>query len=214
MGDKFEGGSFNTFLDAIDGSYCTFEGGDSTEYDPQYPDPLNHTKSYKGPENCGGFTPAKVISTSYGYSTEYVLSTAYQLRQCAEYAKLGIAGTSILYSSGDTGVGISGTEPECLLKTSEFGNPQFGVKDNSRFTVGFPANCPYITSVGATMVKNDTSVLAANPEEAANVPLPQVTGPVFIFSSGGGFSDLFGIPNYQKKAIKQYFNNYKPSVSC
>ena len=61
-------------------------------------------------------------------------------------------------------------------------------------------------------MKNGTSVLAANPEEAADVPLAQRTGPPYIFSSGGGFSDLFPIPQYQKSAIKYYFNNHKPSV--
>jgi hypothetical protein len=33
------GASFNNFLDAIDGSYCTFEGGDNYTVDSQYPDP-------------------------------------------------------------------------------------------------------------------------------------------------------------------------------
>jgi tripeptidyl-peptidase-1 len=28
VGDDVEGGSFNNFLDALDGSYCTYEGGD------------------------------------------------------------------------------------------------------------------------------------------------------------------------------------------
>lgn len=40
-GDKFEGASFNNFLDAIDASYCTFEGGDDEYFDavsfPQSP---------------------------------------------------------------------------------------------------------------------------------------------------------------------------------
>lgn len=29
VGDIVQGASFNNFLDGIDGSYCTFEGGDS-----------------------------------------------------------------------------------------------------------------------------------------------------------------------------------------
>ena len=62
-------------------------------------------------------------------------------------------------------------------------------------------------------MKNNTSVLDANPEEAANVPLAQGGGVVFQFASGGGFSDIFGIPKYQKSAMKTYFKNYKPSVS-
>lgn len=32
------GASFNNFLDAIDGSYCTFEGGDDPSQDGIYPD--------------------------------------------------------------------------------------------------------------------------------------------------------------------------------
>jgi hypothetical protein len=40
VGDLVNGGSFNNFLDALDGSYCTFEGGDSKDpnIDGQYPD--------------------------------------------------------------------------------------------------------------------------------------------------------------------------------
>lgn len=59
--------SFDNFLDAIDASYCTFEGGDNPEFDPIYPDPYDtYPGAYEGPENCGGFAATKVISTSYG----------------------------------------------------------------------------------------------------------------------------------------------------
>ena len=100
VGDLVEGASFNTFLDAIDGSYCTFEGGDDPTQDPTYPDPL--PGGYKGPLNCGGFAATKVISTSYGYN-EADLTPFYEQRQCSEYMKLGLQGTTILYSSGDYG---------------------------------------------------------------------------------------------------------------
>lgn len=53
VGDFVEGASFNNFLDAIDGSYCTFEGGDDPTQDGIYPDPF--PGGYTGPENCGGF---------------------------------------------------------------------------------------------------------------------------------------------------------------
>lgn len=33
------GASFNNLLDALDASYCTFEGGDNPDYDSIYPDP-------------------------------------------------------------------------------------------------------------------------------------------------------------------------------
>ena len=101
VGDLVEGASFNNFLDAIDGSYCTFEGGDDPTQDAVYPDPF--PGGYTGPENCGGFAATKVISTSYGYN-EVDLTPFYEMRQCAEYMKLGLAGTTVLYSSGDYGV--------------------------------------------------------------------------------------------------------------
>lgn len=101
VGDLVEGASFNTFLDAIDGSYCTYEGGDDPSQDPTYPDP--NPGGYEGPLNCGGFAATKVISTSYGYN-EADLTPFYEQRQCNEYMKLGLAGTTILYSSGDYGM--------------------------------------------------------------------------------------------------------------
>ncbi|KAG1900706.1 uncharacterized protein F5891DRAFT_979944 [Suillus fuscotomentosus] len=38
-GDMVEGALFNNFLDAIDGSYCMFKGGDDYTEDAQYSDP-------------------------------------------------------------------------------------------------------------------------------------------------------------------------------
>lgn len=39
VGDIYEGASFNDFLDAIDASYCSYEGGDDPDQDAAYPDP-------------------------------------------------------------------------------------------------------------------------------------------------------------------------------
>jgi len=49
------------------------------------------------------YTPAKVISVSYG-ETEYGLPSAYQKRECNEFMKLGLQGVSFLTSSGDEGL--------------------------------------------------------------------------------------------------------------
>lgn len=119
------GASFNNFLDAIDGSYCTFEGGDDGSQDSIYPDTLpgGYTgmsiylrlfiliTQTEGPEACGIVKPAHVISTSYGYN-EADLTLFYAQRQCAEYAKLGLMGVTVLYSSGDNGV--AGAQGLCL----------------------------------------------------------------------------------------------------
>ncbi len=100
VGDLVNGGSFNNFLDAIDGSYCTFMGGDSRDpsVDGQYPDSL--PGGFAGQQNCGSFASTNVISTSYG-SNEADLTAKYENRQCLEYMKLGLQGHTFLYSSGD-----------------------------------------------------------------------------------------------------------------
>ena len=94
---------FNTFLDALDGSYCNYtaygETGDSS-IDPQYPDP--RPGGYNGQLQCGIYEPTNVISISYG-GQEADVPYAYQRRQCNEYLKLGLQGVSILFASGDAG---------------------------------------------------------------------------------------------------------------
>lgn len=147
--------SFNTFLDGVDGSYCTYEGGDDyTMGDP-------HTTS------CGTAPKANVFSTSYAYN-EADLSPAYEARQCSEYAKLGMQGVSFLFSSGDYGVG--GNSGQCIDPTTGAYNDG----TSGMFNPSFPGTCPYITSVGATQVNPGSSVLA--PESACE----QV-----IYSGGG-----------------------------
>ncbi|KAI0366291.1 subtilisin-like protein [Pilatotrama ljubarskyi] len=189
-GDDLEGASFNTLLDALDGSYCTFEGGDDPFSDPTYPDPFGG--GYQGPEQCGGVTPAHVISTSYSYD-EFDLTPAYMERQCAEYAKLGLMGVTVLFSSGD--YGVAGNGGICL--DSE-GFPDF---EGDVFAPSFPGGCPYITSVGATQINPGAKV--TDPESAC----------MQVIYSGGGFSDVFAMPSYQKSAVEKYLSQYPPGYA-
>lgn len=68
------------------------------------------------------------------------------------------------------------------------------------FNPTFPGTCPYVTSVGATMVKPGASVLEAQPEMAC----------MDVIYSGGGFSNYFAMPSYQKTAVDYYLENYPP----
>ena len=190
VGDPLEGASFNNFLDALDGSFCTFEGGDDPSQDAVYPDPIQG--GYQGKEDCGTVTPAKVISTSYSYD-EWELTPAYMQRQCAEYAKLGLMGTTVLYSSGDYGVG--GYGDSCLLPNGTAG------AGGKIFAPSFPGGCPYVTSVGATQVNPGAKV--TDPESACEQ----------VIYSGGGFSNVFKMPDYQKKAVTNYLSKYPPPYS-
>ncbi|EIW80494.1 subtilisin-like protein [Coniophora puteana RWD-64-598 SS2] len=189
-GDMIEGASFNNFLDAIDGSYCSFEGGDDPTQDAAYPDP--NAGGYTGKEDCGTVKPANVISTSYGYN-EADLTPAYTARQCAEYAKLGLMGVTVLYSSGD--YGVAGNGGLCLNADGSQSS------SGTRFNPTFPGSCPYVTSVGATQVNPNSTVL--EPEGACEQ----------VIYSGGGFSNHFALPAYQKAAVDSYFANHNPPYS-
>ncbi|POS69843.1 Pro-kumamolisin [Diaporthe helianthi] len=147
-------GTFNIFLDALDESYCTYQGGDQPYLDPAYPDPNDNQSGYQGPLQCGGAPKSNVISVSYG-QTEGALPEFYQVRQCNEWMKLGLQGVSVLFASGDSGVANrynSGYSDSCL-------NADLPYVDNNgtRFSPSFPDNCPYITSVGGTELIGNTT---------------------------------------------------------
>ncbi|GJJ08474.1 hypothetical protein Clacol_002692 [Clathrus columnatus] len=190
VGDLIEGGSFNNLLDALDKSFCTFEGGDDPNEDGIYPDPL--PGGFNHPESCGIAKPANVISTSYSMN-ENNAPASYLIRQCNEYGKLGLLGTTILYSSGDRGV--AGRNNICV-----FPNGTLSV-DAPGFIPSFPGTCPFITSVGATQVNPGASV--TEPESACEQ----------VIFSGGGFSEIFSIPDYQKAAQAEYFARHNPPYS-
>ncbi|KIH89246.1 protease s8 tripeptidyl peptidase [Sporothrix brasiliensis 5110] len=183
VGDLVQGGSFNNLLDSLDGSYCAFEGGGSTN--------ANIDGQYSAEVNCGTAAPTNVISTSYSYN-EGDLTAAYEQRQCNEYMKLGLQGVTVIYSSGD--FGVAGNGDACIdATTGAYNNGTSGL-----FNPSFPGTCPYVTSVGATELVNGTSVRGA--ESACQK----------VIFSGGGFSNVFGMPSYQQKAVQSYMTNAAP----
>ncbi|WPG98188.1 Hypothetical protein R9X50_00097400 [Acrodontium crateriforme] len=98
---------FDTFLGALDGSFCTYSAygqtGNENSLDPVYPDPSNQPGTHKGPLQCGVYKPTNVISISY-LAGEAALPVNYQRRQCNEFAQLALQGVTILFASGDPGV--------------------------------------------------------------------------------------------------------------
>lgn len=115
------------------------------------------------------------ISTSYG-EDEISVPESYARRACAGFAQLGARGVSLLFSSGDGGVGDGSTDPNDTACHSNDG------KNTTMFLPTFPAGCPYVTAVGGTN----------------NVP------EIAVFFSGGGFSNYFPRPAYQTKVVKEY----------
>ncbi|XDG03575.1 hypothetical protein ABKA04_003190 [Annulohypoxylon sp. FPYF3050] len=178
-------GFFNNLWNAIDGSYCTFEAyGESGNCvrpecrDPEYPNPHDRG-GYSGQLMCGVYKPTNVISISYS-GAEVDLPESYQQRQCAEIMKLGLQGTTVIISSGDDGVGgfPSPAAPSgCLGPERDVFNPQF------------LASCPYILAVGSTVLQTNGTP-GVDAEEATD-----------RFRSGGGFSNIYEAPEWQKEAV-------------
>jgi tripeptidyl-peptidase I len=189
------GGFFNNFLDAIDGSYCNFtaygETGNSV-LDPPYPNPASG--GYKGQLQCGVFQAPNVISISYG-GDEQGFPMSYGERQCLEYLKLGMQGVTVVFSSGDSGVGsndgciVAGTDTTGFNATTS--------ADGTIFNPDFGATCPWVTSVGSTFLPKGASVTADAEISTTRFP------------SGGGFSNFFPIPDYQSDAVKEYLENHQ-----
>ncbi|PGH27633.1 hypothetical protein AJ80_00646 [Polytolypa hystricis UAMH7299] len=76
-----------------------------------------------------------VLTTSYG-ENEQSIPLSYLKTTCDMFAQLGARGVSVIFSSGDTGVGSA-----CQSNDG---------KNTTQFNSMYPASCPFVTSVGAT----------------------------------------------------------------
>ncbi|KAI9434427.1 tripeptidyl peptidase A [Lactarius indigo] len=123
-------------------------------------------------------TIPSVISTSYG-DDEQSVPIDYANRLCRGFAQLAVRGISMLFSSGDSGVGDGNPDPATQTCFTNDG------KNQTRFIPVFPASCPYVTAVGGTI---------QIPEVASNV-------------SGGGFSNYFERPSWQDAAVTKYLES-------
>jgi tripeptidyl-peptidase-1 len=186
---------FVAFLDALDGSYCNYSAFGETGncnspdcQDPVYPDTQGlGNGGYQGQLQCGVYKPTNVISISYSLP-EYILPAFYMQRQCNEWMKLGLQGVTVVVASGDQGVGEN-----------------FNCQGNNFdiFTPYYISTCPYVLSVGATELNLPAGTSKPKPwqklaERASTT-----------FGSGGGFSNVFAQPSYQKAAVEKYFATTK-----
>ncbi|KAI0299096.1 tripeptidyl peptidase A [Multifurca ochricompacta] len=120
----------------------------------------------------------QTISTSYG-DDEQTVPKDLARRVCNGFAALGARGTSLLFSSGDGGVGDGNADPASQTCFTNDG------KNQTKFLPGFPASCPYVTAVGGT------------------VHIPEVA----VNFSGGGFSNYFPRPDWQHRAVTKYLKS-------
>ncbi|KAG9242538.1 tripeptidyl peptidase-like protein [Calycina marina] len=120
--------------------------------------------------------PPSVIVTAYS-DDEQTVPINYARRVCGDFMALGARGVSMIFSSGDNGVGQSS------YCSSNDGN------QSPEFVPMFPASCPWVTTVGATKCFFPESVAGDGNSGLA---------------SGGGFSKYFIQPQFQKAAIAAY----------
>ncbi|KAI0355318.1 tripeptidyl peptidase A [Trametes cingulata] len=123
------------------------------------------------------------ISTSYA-DDEQTVPVSFAKRVCAGFAQLGARGVSLMFSSGDGGVGDGEEDPalqECFTNDG---------RNVTRFVPLFPPSCPFVTAVGGTIHVPETAV----------------------FFSGGGFSDVFPRPAYQELAVSKFLKTLAPGT--
>ena len=123
-----------------------------------------------------------VVSTSYD-DDEQTVPQDYAVQVCNQLAQLGARGTTVLFASGDNGIGADGY---CVSNDG---------KNTSTFLPNFPSTCPYVTSVGGTY--------KVNPEVAV---FRNRTGRA-IYTAGGGFSNYFPRPKYQDAWVPKYISD-------
>ncbi|OAA53349.1 Peptidase S8/S53, subtilisin/kexin/sedolisin [Cordyceps fumosorosea ARSEF 2679] len=132
---------------------------------------------------CGKYQPSNVMSVSYG-DAEMDEPVEVVQRVCNEFMKLGTVGVTIVVSSGDTGV---------ASRQNQCAGPH-----NDIFTPSFLAVCPYVTAVGSTVLPKGRKVGDAEVVTTS-------------FSPGGGFSNIFPRPDYQKDVVSNYLLRHNPN---
>jgi tripeptidyl-peptidase-1 len=107
---------------------------------------------------------------------------------------------SVFVASGDTGVagtrGSDGNRNGCIS----------GPNGANIFNPTNPNSCPYLTNVGGTTIAPNHTVW--QPETAAYEFFRNGTS---LYTSSGGFSNIYPIPSYQASAVARYFEIAKPS---
>jgi tripeptidyl-peptidase-1 len=127
-------------------------------------------------------TPPLVHSISYG-GPEGLQDASAMTTFNDELCKMGLRGLTLFVASGDDGVA---------------GYQARGDPSQCGFNPDYPANCPFITTVGATMGPESGTAEVVCESDAGS-----------IITTGGGFSNVFALPDYQSDAVATYLRTAK-----
>ncbi|KZP09215.1 subtilisin-like protein [Athelia psychrophila] len=191
-GGKYNGSDFGDEA-TLDVQYATslsyptpnivYSTGGAPPFTPDYEEPSNTNEPYLDWVQyvLNETHPPQTFTTSYA-DNEQTVPLDYAQRVCNSFAQLGARGVSLLFGSGDGGVGGGDS---CTTNDGT---------NKTMFQPTFPASCPYVTVVGGTA--------KVNPEVAAD----GASGANFV--TGGGFSNYFPQPSYQSGAVNQYLKAF------
>ncbi|KAH9168457.1 subtilisin-like protein [Lactarius sanguifluus] len=134
----------------------------------------------------------QTISISYG-NLEWIVPQEYARALCTLFAQLGARGVSVLFPSGDDGVG-----KDC--------NDDSG---NFLFVPEFPASCPYLTAVGGTGGYPEVAAPLSGGGFSDHFPRPvyqNVALSTFFVRQGTQYAGLYnrggrGIPDIAAQAV-------------
>ena len=130
--------------------------------------------------------PPLVMSISYGaYESGFTPGNLNQWN--TEAMILGTMGVTIVVSSGDQGV--SGFLYQIY--------PKYPVSSFCGYAPQFPASSPYVVTAGGTQGQPE---IAAQCDQGGTI------------TTGGGFSNYYGIPSYQKSQVNTYLQNINSST--
>jgi tripeptidyl-peptidase I len=122
--------------------------------------------------------PPLVNSLSYG-SYESQLDKSIENSFNTEAMKLGVQGVSIIVSTGDDGAANYFARNDA---------------SNCGYNPSFPSTSPYVTAVGSTQGRWSLPEVSSSSRTGG------------VVTSGGGFSNVFSTPDYQRQAVSRYFD--------
>ncbi|RLN49149.1 hypothetical protein BBJ29_005390 [Phytophthora kernoviae] len=135
--------------------------------------------------------PPAVVSISYT-DDECSVPVAYAEAVSRELMKTALRGISVLVSAGDAGV-----------RGSHLAEGFCHVPSCSKFMAMFPASSPYVTAVGATTIASGSTKDGMGKWHEA---VTSTASAKALITSGGGFSEIYDMPSYQRKAVMPYLD--------
>lgn len=151
--------------------------------------------------------PPYVISISYSDDEYHVFSASENYARAfdALTVKMGLRGISVLVASGDNG--ISGLYPEFHIPHPK----NICAKAHPQW----PSSSPYVTSVGATMMLEPSTSHGIDMELEFFITEEEVVASSQLraaFTTGGGFSNYYEIPQYQANAVQEYLKQHPKQI--